>query len=139
MMPAPAATLIVASKKFLACLSLVAASTLMPAHAATLEASDDFSSPGDYTGGAGWSGNWTESGDGGGSPTAGDIQILGQQIRFDGDGSSNGFVFRELDASDLAVEAGLLLFFDIAHSSNLEVTDIFEVFASDDGGTTWTE
>jgi len=111
---------------------------LVSAHAATVEAEDMFSS-GNYTGGTGWTSNWTESGDDG-SSTTGDIQINSQQLEFVGDGGgSNGYIYRELDLSNLADDGGVLLFFDITHSDNLESLDIFEVYARNDSGSAWTE
>ena len=107
------------------------------ASARTLESDEDFSS-GNYTGGSGWTGNWTESGDDGVSGT-GDIAISGGQLRFIGDGGGNGFVFRELDLSALSSSSGVLLFFDISFDGTLETTDIFEVYARDAGGSGWTE
>jgi len=127
--------------KFLALARTACACTLFlasSAMAATLESSDNFDSA-NYTGGSGWGGNWTESGDDGAS-NSGDIQINSQQLRFVGDsGGSNGFIFRELDLSALSTEGGALLFFDISFEDTLETMDIFEVYASVDGGTNWTE
>jgi hypothetical protein len=102
-----------------------------------LEASHDFS--GGYGGGSGWSGPWTETGDTGGA-SGGDIFITGGELRFEGAGApNNGFIVRQLDVSDLAPEAGLMLFFDVRLDGGIEITDVLEVFASADGGVNWTE
>jgi hypothetical protein len=127
----------------LACaLTLLGASSAM---AATLEAEDDFSSASAYAGGSGWTTNWTESGDDG-TPGGGDITVSGGALQLVGDSGGNGFIVRELDVSELAAEAGLILFFDISFTGTLEGAttppanaDILEVFASSDGGSSWTE
>jgi len=107
------------------------------AKARTLESEDDFLS-GDYTGGAGWSGDWIESGDDG-TAGGGDITVAGNQLQFVGDGGGNGFISRAVDPDAFSTDGGALLFFQISFDGTLETTDIFEVYASADGGTTWTE
>ncbi len=55
-----------------------------PTPTPVVQASHDFSTA-SYAGGTGWSTNWTETGDGTTSPTAGNIQIVAGELRFTGD------------------------------------------------------
>lgn len=94
--------------------------------------SDNFSS-GAYNGGSGWSGNWTEAGDGTTSPTAGDIRIEGNQLRFRGGTDAGDAIQRSFS---LANSAGATLRFGYS-AVLLESNEGIRVEAFN--GTSWDD
>ncbi len=78
---------------------LVTVTTPVGSAVAAQPVSDDFAD-GDYDGGTNWDGDWDEFGDGTDSPTTGTIQVVSQQLRFQGIGSD--FIQRDVDLSDFA-------------------------------------
>ncbi len=102
---------------------------------------DDFSS-GTYSGGTGaWVSDWTEVNNGGSSsdpdgPTAGDISIDAERLRFHGQTTGNSaFIARVFDLTDATVATVT------ANLSGIGIvagTDEIRIRLSADGGTTWS-
>jgi hypothetical protein len=115
-------------------LALVATLLLQtPARAGTLVAQDDFAS-GNYSGGSGWTGNWTETGDDG-SSGSGDVRLSGGALLFDDNGGNS--IERQVDlATPAGLEAILRFTFQV---TDLEAGELAFVDVSNNGGTTWTQ
>jgi len=92
-----------------------------------------------------WTGDWIEVKNGGTATDpdgvgAGNIQIVGNQLRFEGIGGADPYLYRQLNLSSAT---SATLSFDISTSGNLEEAgqtnpDEFQVQISSNGGGTWT-
>ncbi len=94
---------------------------------------DEFSSS-SYSrqdGTANWATNWDEINDND-NPDNGDIDINGSELRFDGD--SNATIEREINLSSYT---SATLSFDYRETGNWESSDDFDVYVSEDGGSSW--
>ena len=120
---------------------LLAVPTDLAPVACTASATDNFSS-GNYSGGAGWVGNWTEATPTGGvaetdGPTVGNIRVVNGALRFVGVNGTDPYLFRQVDLNN-ATSAQLA--FSLGASGTLEEdgTDQFQVQISNNGGASWT-
>lgn len=92
---------------------------------------------GDLSGGIGWTGPWTVQ-----RPANSNlIQNVSNALQLVGVGGTDPFIRRTL-AADLSAATSLTLNFELGTSGNLNNdgdTDIFGVYASADGGGSWTQ
>lgn len=82
-----------------------------------------------------WAGNWTETGEAT-SPSGGDIQITGGELRIDNTASNEPSVQRAVNANMANAQYATLSF--EYRTTNLEYTDELAVEVSTDNGTTFT-
>lgn len=111
-------------------------STLVTGFVAQPSAADDFAS-GDFTGGSGWTGNWTVLNPSG-SPL---IQVVGGRARLAGVSGPDPYLTRTV-AQDLSGASAVLLNFNLDTSGNLDNdgdTDQFGVYVSSNGGASWNQ
>jgi hypothetical protein len=87
-----------------------------------------------------WASNWIETGDNG-SASNGDIEISGNLLQLEGDGTGGSSTFGgpsiEREA-DLSPYTSATLSFDYSESGNWEGNDYIDIWASPDGGANWT-
>lgn len=87
-----------------------------------------------------WASNWTETDNGGGGATGGDIRVTGGSLRLGDNGATTtDLIYREvnLGATGLNFSAATLTF-DWTTSGTLDPTDTLTVQASANGGGSWT-
>ncbi len=84
-----------------------------------------------------WTGNWIETGDDG-NPAGGSIQATGTALQLIGNGSGGTLGGPSIEReADLSTATSAILTFDYWETGNWEGNDDIDVYASNDGGTTW--
>ena len=97
---------------------------------------DDSNDYNDNDGSVNWANEWTETGDGGGSSSAGDIQVDdNQRIEFRAGTDANDSIQRTANIPDGVTFITILYFFD--PDNDLDGKDDLVVEYSSDGGATW--
>jgi hypothetical protein len=82
---------------------------------------------------ANWASSWIETNDSG-SPSSGDLQVTGGELRV---GSNGGSVESIRRAANLAGATNATLTFDFRTSSGVDAADAVAIDVSTNGGTTW--
>ncbi len=106
---------------------------------ATVKAATDNFASGNYTGGSGWTGNWTEVDARGGGAGGGNVSINTQRLRIENRGTTNQSAQRTVDLSiPQGRQTTATLQFDFWTEAVYGSGETADVSISSDGGTSWT-